>query len=62
MCRYCGSKNIWDDNLNWGCNDCGYSTVGGQPKKKNASRSPALTVGIGEMGVSMPEFRQVARG
>lgn len=22
-CRYCGSKNLWDDNLHYGCNTCG---------------------------------------
>jgi hypothetical protein len=24
-CPRCGSNNLWDDNLWWGCNDCGYS-------------------------------------
>lgn len=22
-CAYCGSKNLWDDNLAYGCEDCG---------------------------------------
>lgn len=22
-CRKCGSRNLWDDNLTYGCNDCG---------------------------------------
>jgi len=22
-CRECGSKDLWDDNLHYGCNDCG---------------------------------------
>lgn len=22
-CAHCGSKNLWDDNLAYGCNDCG---------------------------------------
>ena len=22
-CRHCGSKNLWDDNLAYGCNCCG---------------------------------------
>ena len=22
-CRYCGSKDLWDDNLAYGCNNCG---------------------------------------
>lgn len=22
-CRKCGSKNLWDDNLHYGCKDCG---------------------------------------
>lgn len=22
-CAHCGSQNLWDDNLAYGCNDCG---------------------------------------
>lgn len=22
-CAHCGSKNLWDDNLAYGCSDCG---------------------------------------
>ena len=22
-CAHCGSKNLWDDNLAYGCRDCG---------------------------------------
>lgn len=22
-CNQCGSKNLWDDNMNYGCKDCG---------------------------------------
>lgn len=22
-CPHCGSKNLWDDNLAYGCNQCG---------------------------------------
>lgn len=22
-CAHCGSDNLWDDNLAYGCNDCG---------------------------------------
>jgi len=22
-CRHCGSSNLWDDNLAYGCNSCG---------------------------------------
>lgn len=24
-CPRCGSNDLWDDNLWWGCNDCGYA-------------------------------------
>lgn len=27
-CFYCGSKDLWDDNLSYGCNSCG-SFLGG---------------------------------
>ena len=24
-CPRCGSNDLWDDNLWWGCNTCGYA-------------------------------------
>ena len=27
-CAYCGSKDLWDDNLAYGCNDC-HALLGG---------------------------------
>jgi len=27
-CKKCGSKNLWDDNLSYGCRDCGYIRLG----------------------------------
>lgn len=24
-CPRCGSQDLWDDNLWWGCNHCGYA-------------------------------------
>jgi hypothetical protein len=24
-CPRCGSNDLWDDNLWWGCNSCGYA-------------------------------------
>jgi len=26
-CYQCGSKNLWDDNLSYGCNDCDYTRL-----------------------------------
>jgi len=28
-CPNCGSNNLWDDNLAWGCFDCPWFTTGG---------------------------------
>ena len=28
-CPKCGSHNLWDDNLSWGCNDCPFMSVAG---------------------------------
>lgn len=42
MCRYCNSSNIWDDNLHWGCNHCGYSTIGGQSNPNKVLPKPEL--------------------
>lgn len=27
-CWRCGSNNLWDDNLSYGCNDCGMIRIG----------------------------------
>lgn len=29
-CAHCGSSNLWDDNLAYGCNSCG-AMLGGNP-------------------------------
>lgn len=29
QCPKCGSKDLWDDNLNFGCNDCSWFCCGG---------------------------------
>lgn len=28
-CGTCGSNNLWDDNLSYGCNNCGGIWIGG---------------------------------
>lgn len=35
MCSCCGSKNIWDDNLHWGCHDCGCGSLSQYKCKKS---------------------------
>ena len=30
-CPRCKSKNLWYDIHGWGCNNCGYAVIGGQP-------------------------------
>lgn len=27
-CPRCGSEKLWDDNLWWGCDDCGFASNG----------------------------------
>ena len=38
-CPKCASHNLWDDQMPWGCNDCGWMTMGqvrnsGHPKDR----------------------------
>ena len=28
-CYKCGSNDLWDDNLSYGCNNCGMMRIGG---------------------------------
>lgn len=30
-CKHCGSDDLWDDNLAYGCNDCGAFWCGIEP-------------------------------
>lgn len=41
-CPRCGSNDLWDDNLSWGCNPCGYMNVAGQGSMILAKDKPGL--------------------
>lgn len=34
-CSDCGSSDLWDDNLAYGCNKCGWSSVFGSSEPKS---------------------------
>jgi hypothetical protein len=36
-CPNCGSENVWDDNLHWGCNKCKWCSLAGL----NSTRTPS---------------------
>lgn len=40
-CPHCHSNKIWDDNLHWGCENCGWSSVGMLNSTSTSSRTPA---------------------
>jgi len=48
-CKRCGSNNLWDDNLSWGCDDCGYSEINGHPSFIFAKDKPGLPRSIAQM-------------
>lgn len=41
-CPNCGSHNLWDDNLAWGCHDCPWFTTG-DVRNSDASHDRFLT-------------------
>ena len=36
-CPNCGSHNIWDDNMHWGCNKCKWTSLAGLNKTRTPS-------------------------
>jgi predicted RNA-binding Zn-ribbon protein involved in translation (DUF1610 family) len=36
-CPNCGSSNTWDDNMHWGCDNCGWSSLAGLNKTRTPS-------------------------
>ncbi len=48
-CPRCGSNNLWDDNLWWGCNDCGYAAGPDGPTFIFAKDKPGLARSVSEM-------------
>lgn len=36
-CPNCGSDNVWDDNMHWGCNACDWCSLAGL----NSTRTPS---------------------
>jgi len=48
-CPRCGSRNLWDDNLWWGCTDCGYAESEDGPTFVFAKQKPGLATSVDEM-------------
>lgn len=57
-CKRCGSNDLWDDNLAWGCNKCGYLEVDGRPSFILAKDKPGLARSVDEMGYRKSIFVQ----
>lgn len=36
-CPNCSSADVWDDNLHWGCNKCGWCSLA----RLNSTRTPS---------------------
>ena len=41
-CPNCGSKDIWDDNMHWGCNICPWTSLAGLNKTRTPSAPHTL--------------------
>ena len=48
-CPRCGSNRLWDDNLSWGCEDCGYMENAGRPSFILARDKPGRPRSVDEM-------------
>lgn len=48
-CPRCSSNDLWDDNLSWGCNKCGYAATPAGPTFLFAKNSPDLARSVDEM-------------
>ena len=57
-CPRCGSRDIWDDNLSWGCESCGYMENDGRPSFLVAKDKPGLPRSVEEMK-SVKEIKRV---
>lgn len=59
-CPRCGSNDLWDDNLWYGCNKCGYASGPDGGTMLFAKDVPGLmrTVRGVETGVEDPRYRK----
>lgn len=48
-CPRCGSNKLWDDNLSWGCDSCGYMETAGRGSFLLAKDKPELPRSLDEM-------------
>ena len=56
-CPRCGSNNLWDDNLWWGCEDCGYAAGPDGGTMLFAKKKPGLANHLKDIpGSSDPGF------
>lgn len=64
-CPRCGSTNLWDDNLWWGCEDCGYAAGPDGPTFFLAKDKPGLARSVdqmrsrGQLSTQLPLIRLV---
>jgi hypothetical protein len=42
-CPNCHSNNTWEDNLHWGCESCGWCSIGMLNNTRTPSNTPAYT-------------------
>jgi hypothetical protein len=58
-CPRCGSSDLWDDNLWWGCNPCGYAAGPDGPTMMFAKDKPGLARNVKDIP---PARQQTVRG
>lgn len=54
-CPRCGSTRIWDDNLWWGCDDCGYAVGPDGPTAFFMKRIDGLPDNVNDVKRDRPE-------
>lgn len=60
-CPRCGSHNLWDDNLWWGCDDCGYAAGPDGGTMIFAKDKPGLARNLRDIpGSGRPQYVYVA--
>ena len=61
-CKRCGSKNVWDDNMWWGCEDCGYAEGPDGPTMFLAKKKDGLADNLKDIPGTPQHYRRVQDG
>ena len=60
-CPRCSSNDLWDDNLWWGCNHCGYAVGPDGPTAFFMKKMPGLPDDVNEVHRGPEHFIRLIR-